>query len=111
MPISTQDRIFASAADVFGRFELDLHPGAEAMLRADAQVAADYINGLSDPQTRRRITEQAQAAFELFALRMVQAAGEIPGYKATFPDSVGEDTHAEASTELRIWPFDKLKLP
>jgi hypothetical protein len=101
---TTSARIFGAAYEVVASHGLEFGQGAGQDLEAFADAAAADIAAL--PQDKQELrTEEAQAAFRLIAIRMLEARADIPGYIARNPGIVGEETLSAARDGWHIWPF------
>lgn len=75
--------------------------GAEDFMRAHALNAATEII-----QSPRHDKEEAVFAFHKLVDEMIKQSDEIPGYKATRPGIIGEQTLDRALSRLcPLWPF------
>ena len=75
--------------------------GADSDIRAFAQRGAELIlRKHPNVSVSDAVVRDAETAFERLVDEMVAAASNIPGYRAKYPDVIGERTLSEALSRL-----------
>lgn len=98
-------RLFAAAEASAKRQGMRLGHGADTDIRRYAKQAADQIAALSATDQQLKLAE-GERAFVRLVEGMVEAAVEIPGYRESYPDIIGEQTLAAAMAKLcPLWPI------